>query len=123
MALGMVLCDHVIVEEGTGKVSFVGTFNKLKSATFPARFSPFEVGAMLVGSQGDVAIEVHLARLDTGASIIVHRRRLHFVDKLTEVLFKERFRDFSFPVPGYYEFSVVAEGEWVAHRRFLMEKS
>lgn len=123
IALGMMICDHVIVEQGTAKISFVGGFNKLKSGKFPARLPPFELAATLAGSFGDVGLEVRLSRLETGASFVIHRRRQHFPDKLAEVLFRERFRDISLPVPGYYQFTLLAEGEWVAQRRLLLEES
>ena len=120
LARGLTLCDHVIIEEGTKKVSFIGCFAELESAVFPAVVQPFTTFAILTNGLGHAAIEVLLSRLDIGAGVFIYRGRLYFPDKLAEVRFKTRFNKFSFPAPAVYEFTLLADGEWVAQCRLKL---
>jgi len=46
----------------------------------------------------------------------------HFPDKLAEVVFSTRLRGIVFPIPRYYQFTLLADGEWVAQRRLRIER-
>ena len=47
VALALVLCEKVIVEEGTRSASLIGTFNHLDAGAFPFVPLPFCVVATL----------------------------------------------------------------------------
>src|SRR5947199_10311108 len=99
-AIGLTLCDYVIVEQGTNKISIIGSFTRLRLSPFPAIASPFSVCALLTGGLGDITMELKVTRLDTGAETAVHRKQLHFPNKLAEVLYRPRLPKVVFPVPG-----------------------
>jgi hypothetical protein len=113
----LTLCDHVLIEQGTSKISLIGSFTTLKLRPFPAVAPPFFVFALLTDTVGDVTMELKLGRLDTGAEVTIHRSRLTFPDKLVEVLYRPRLAKLVFPVPTTYQFTLLADGQWVAHRR------
>src|SRR5260370_42492605 len=97
VALGLSLCDYVILEERTKKVSLIGTFTGLSADRFPALILPFSVYAVLTDALGDVTMDLVVTRLDTGQELYSYRGMLHFAEKLAEVAFHVRLRDFRFP--------------------------
>lgn len=117
VALGLTLCDYVIIEEKTKKASLVGCFSSLKAAQFPALAQPFSAWAVLVDGLGDVTMNLIVTRLDTEEEIQVLENRVHFPDRLTEVRYHVRFRQFIFPAPAIYQFTLLADKEWVAQYR------
>jgi hypothetical protein len=52
VAIGMTLCDYVIVEEKTKKVSLIGAFTGMRVSRFPSDPSPFSVYAALTDGLG-----------------------------------------------------------------------
>ncbi len=63
-ALGLILCDYAILEEGTAKVSLIGTFTKRNVKAFPSETTPFFVFAALTAGFGDATITLTLTRLN-----------------------------------------------------------
>jgi hypothetical protein len=117
VVVGLTLCDYVIVEERTKKVSLIGTFTGLSVPELPAQPLPFSVFAVLTDAEGDGTVELKVRSLDTDEEVYSFQNSLHFPDKLTEVLFSLRIRQILFPVSGYYEFTLLVDGEWVAGKR------
>lgn len=37
VVLGLLICDHVIIEEGTRKTTLVGTFESIRAGGFPTQ--------------------------------------------------------------------------------------
>ena len=63
-----------------------------------------------------------LARLDTLAKVIADRFPRRFPSKRAEIKRATRRRGLLFPVPGYYQFTLLVDGEWVAQRRVQIDK-
>ena len=117
VAFGLILCDLVIVEEGTRKASLIGTFLGLRARRFPATAQPFSVFAVLTDGLGDATMELTVTHADTNAVVFRRQDRLHFADKLAQVRYHARLLDCRFPAPGSYQFTLLADGEWVAQQR------
>src|SRR4051794_10566853 len=84
---------------------------------FPAVVPPFSVFAVLTDGVGDGRMEVKVTRLENDEQVAGTRRSLHFGNKLTKLSCHFRFRQCSFPAPGYDQFTLLVDGEWVAQRR------
>jgi hypothetical protein len=117
IVLGLTLCDYVIVEERTKKVSLIGTFTGLGASDFPAHVSPFSVFAVLTDGLGSATIEVLVTHMDTNEVVNSYRAIIQFPDKITEVRYHLRLRQCVFPAPGSYQFTLTLDGEWLASRR------
>ncbi len=117
IALGLALCDYVIVEERTKKVSLIGRFDTFSVTRFPASVPPFSAYALLTDGLGDARVELVVSRMETDHGAFMYRGSLHFPDRLTHVGFHTRFRQFVFPVSGQYQFTLLLDGEWVAQQR------
>jgi hypothetical protein len=116
IAIGMTICDYVIIEEGTEKVSLIGILTKWVAKQFPWTPPQFFVHVALTDGLGEVTIDLVVSRLDTGQELYARRRQIHFVDKLRQLQLIFRIRDLVLPTPGVYQFSLLAAKEWTAQR-------
>jgi hypothetical protein len=114
----MSLCDYVIVEKGTEKISLIGLFERFRLAQFPAQAPPFCVFATLTGAEGSGIIRLEIQDLETLERIADWEQTVHFVDRLTNVRVVFRLNDCEFPHPGFFQARLLADGEWIAQKRF-----
>jgi uncharacterized protein DUF6941 len=121
-AVGLTLCEKIIVEERTRNTTFVSTFTKLLAEEFPSQPERFALAAVLTGGQGSGIVDLVIAQLDTLEEAYSLRRQLHFPDRLVEVQVVFHLRDCSFPAPGLYEVILLVDGDWVARRKFSVER-
>ena len=111
VALSLALCDYVIVEAGTEKISLIGTFSKMAVDGFTTPARPFCVFAAFTDGAGHAMIDSSVTNLDS------IQTRVFFPNKLHEVNLIYRINDCLFPTPAWYEFALLVDGELLAQRR------
>jgi hypothetical protein len=116
VAVGLTICEQVIVEEKTKNTTLVNSFTGLKVDRFPSVPRPFTVYAVLTDGLGEVAVDLVVSRLMTLEDIYIQPRSVVFTDRLLEVRVPFRLNRCSFPLPGRYQFSLLADGELIAQR-------
>jgi hypothetical protein len=113
-AVGLILCQQGVVDEITGNVTLVNCFNRLTFRDFPTPPRQFMVYAVLTDGLGEMDLSVTVEGLDE----LTVRQRVSwhetFADPLRELRRLVRITECSFPSPGRYQVSLLAEGEWVA---------
>jgi hypothetical protein len=115
IAQPLALCDYVIVEERTKKISLIGTFWSIAvDDGFPTRPLPFSLVAMLTGGLGPHSITLKVLR-EVGLEleeIYSNTRNVEFRDRFQPVYYTMRFQRLKFPEPGHYHFELsVGEAE------------
>jgi hypothetical protein len=117
VAIGLLLCEQVIVEETTRNLTPVNCFTQRIGEQVPTDPFSFVLFANLTDGSGDIVLDIVIERLDTFGEI--YRRSLthRFRDPLREVSFVFRIRNCTFPVFGHYQVSLWADGEPVAQRK------
>jgi hypothetical protein len=120
VAIGLLTCEQVIVEERTRNVTPVNCFASREVAHFPSEALPFVVFAVLTNGIGELRLEVRISRLDKLDLVYRRTETYRFGDPLQEVRTIIRIRDCSFPVSGHYEVMLLANNELVAHRKILI---
>ncbi len=115
IALGLFLCEKLIVEEKTRNVTLVNCFTHKTVEQFPAPPFPFVVFAILADGLGDLRIEVLVESLDNLDVICRREVPLQFTSPLQEARCMLRMTDCSFPEAGLYQVQLLASGESVAH--------
>ena len=118
VAVGICLCDHVIVEKGTEKVSLIGLFERFRLVSFPAVAAPFCIVARLTGGEGSGTIQLEMQDLETLALVENWAQVVQFSDRLAHVNVLFRLNHCTFPRPGHYQATLLADGEWIAQQRF-----
>jgi hypothetical protein len=121
VAIGIALCDQVIIEEVTHNVTPVNCFNARALDAVPGQ-TTFFVLAWLANGMGEMMAEVVIERLDTLEQIYRDQKKIVFGNRLSDSRFVARVRSCKFPVAGYYELSLIMNREVVAHRKFRIQQ-
>jgi hypothetical protein len=123
IALGLSLCDYVIVEEGTKKVSLIGTFTGIVVDHFPAVPQLFSVFSALIDGLGNATMKIAITNQETSEEIYARERQIHFPSRLTEVFIHYRIGQCRFASPGLYQATLFVDNDWVAQRQFRVYSS
>jgi len=116
VAVGLVVCEQVIVDHQTRNPSPISIFTGLAVETFPSPAQRCSVFASLTNGRGDGVVRLVVTRLDTGETIYEQRFPIRFPDPLLVVNLNIRVRSIRFPVPGRYEFLLYVDVDPVAQR-------
>ena len=119
-AVGLLLCEQMIVEEGTKSVTLVNSFSYRLASSFPTEPIQFTVVAFITDGLGDIRLEVVINRLDNLGEIYRRGKSFQVSDPLSVFRFETRVRSCSFPIPGRYEVNLFAGDEVIARRTILI---
>ncbi len=122
IALGLTLCEKVIVEERTRNITYVSTVTKLFADEFPSPPERIALAAVLTGGQGEGTVDLVITGLDTDDETYSLQRQLRFLGRLEEVRVVFHIRNCLFPAPGYYDATLFVDGDPVARRKFSIEE-
>jgi hypothetical protein len=118
VALGMILCDYVHLEDGpTRKISLIGTFHALRVDHFPAT-PGFYVFVMMTNGLGNARITLNIESLESGEIVKLRPIDTRFENKLQILKVYFSVRDCAFPSSGWYQATVFVDGDLIAHYRF-----
>jgi len=121
VAIGLLICEQVIVEEKTRNVTPVNCFTHRRVPRFPSEPFPFVVFSTLTDGLGEMPLEVRIYRLDTLEEIYrTIAATIRFTDPLQSVRFQLRIRDVSFPVSGHYNVALLADDEIIPQRKIVI---
>lgn len=120
IALGLTLCEKVIVEERTRNLTLVSTFRTLIVDDFPSPPQRLAFAAVLKDGHGDGTVDLVIRQLETDEETYSMRGQLRFPSRLDEVRAVFHIRDCSFPAPGQYEAILLVDGEWITRRLFTV---
>jgi hypothetical protein len=112
-ALGLILCQEVIIEENTRRATLVNTMSWLRCPTFPSPPQRLVAYALLTDGLGDAELALTVSRLDTLEEVDEQRWQWRFTDPLRHYRITARYSNLSFPVPGRYAFDLSADSELV----------
>ena|ERR1017187_969231 len=116
-AIGMMVCDQVIIEESTKNVTPVNCFTRRMARQFPSDPFGFVVFAILTDGNGDIRLDLVIRRLENLDDNYEHSMRVHFASPLQEGRCLFRIRGLSYPDSGAYEVLLLADGEIIAQRK------
>jgi hypothetical protein len=126
IAIGLLLCDRVIVDKDTNSPSAIGIFTGLAVEQFPSDPQRFSVLCVLTDAQGDGRAKLGVYHLNEHwlrqEEIYGTEHMIRFPDRFAVVNFNLRVRTIRFPAPASYEFVLFVDGDEVAHRRVRATK-
>jgi len=112
--VGLTMCEQIITDAATRHATLVNTFSHLRCPVFPSPPQRFAISTVLTDALGDAIMTLVLHRLDTLEIIRERRWSMTFADPLRAIRLILRYTDLSFPVSGGYQFTLLADSEWVA---------
>ena len=120
--VGLTLCDLVIDEAITHKLSLVGSFTEILVDELPGLAEPFSAVAFLTDAQGVIDLELQVADAVTNELVEVRYHRVYSPNPLAVVYCKLQVKHCSFPSPGVYFFSLWAGPDVIAERRAVVRR-
>jgi len=123
LLLALVLCDSVIREAGTNKVSLIGIFNGIFGQNFPITHPSLCVYIALTGGHGRTACKLRMTCMDTNAVIFELPGQIEFGDptNVGEMIFQ--WNQIRLERPGVYAFEFWVDGELLGSRRLVAQKA
>jgi hypothetical protein len=112
--VGLTLSEQVITDATTRNFTLVNTFTRLKCSSFPSPPQRFVVSTMLTDGLGDATMSLVVFPLDTMENLDERHWQMRFPDPLRVIRLILRFSEFVFPAAGWYQFSLSADGDWLA---------
>lgn len=123
MLLALILCDHTIREEGTQKLSLVGTFNSLFARKFPCVHPSLSVYLALTDGHGKVPCRLRMTSLATDKELFSLPGEIDFKDPngVAEMVFQlERLR---FESSGLYALEFLTRDELLGTRKLQVGRT
>ncbi|MCP5517644.1 MAG: hypothetical protein H7A45_10370 [Verrucomicrobiales bacterium] len=122
----IILSDHVIREEGTGKLSFIGVFDNYTLPKFPFLTPPLVITPMLTNvdeKEGEMRLTVRIEDPETGHVLVSASTRVQFQHHTRGTLFAIPVSTppFAFPKPGNFKIVVLANNENVGARELIVQ--
>lgn len=118
--LAMIICDQIIREEGTKKISLLGLFNRIHAKSFPCYHSKLHIYIALTDFEGQAECELKFSE-SSGNEIIKLAGPIKFPDRLTVVEMEFCMNNLPIPKPGIYHFDFMINTEIIGHRKFKVE--
>jgi hypothetical protein len=115
--VAMLICQRVIVEQGTGMKSLIGVFENLNSFAFPAPVN-MAVYAKLLDAEGDYDFLIRLVSLKDERRIADVEGKNVVLNSSTSSELVLNIAGLMLPEPGKYEFQLYANGMYL-HRATL----
>lgn len=119
---GVFLCENVIVEEHTRKVSLINCFTKLLVESLPSPPQQFNVFAIFVNGNGSIPVRLAVTKIEPNLEgendIFVFTGAFRFVDPFQELRTLIPITKLVFDVAGEYEVVLESNGEFLAQTRF-----
>jgi hypothetical protein len=109
----MLFCDGVIVEQGTGKTTLVGTFSGVAAPRFPSPPRDLHVYIQLSSFVGDVGVRLVCTKVDQAEAEEVYssEHAVHFRGKLVVEQVHVVWTQFQFPQAGEYAFQLWSQDQ------------
>ena len=120
-ALGLFLCEQVIIDRESGLRTLVGLFDARVCRAFPCPSLPFTVYAALTDGQGRIDLGLSVTDIDDEVELANESLTLQLPDPLAIAHVRFRFRSLLFPEAGQYLFQLYAQGSALCHRRLHIQ--
>ena len=115
VAIGLTVCEQVIVEEKTRNITLVNCLARLRVREIPSEPHRLVFYARLTDGIGDGKICLEILRPDNLDEFLSQEISAKFADPLQE--FRAVFRgSLSFPVEGRYQVNLLANGVSIVRR-------
>jgi hypothetical protein len=121
VAVGLLLCEQVIIEKGTDNITLVNCFRERRAKQIPSEPLSFVIYAILTNGLGDIAVTVAIQDLDDFRDVARFTKVCRFTDPFGEFRCTLNINNIVFPAVGAYQVLLLADGKFVAHRRFTVK--
>ena len=120
--LALVLCDTIIREAQTNKLSLIGTFNGVFASNFPCTHPTLSVYIAITEGRGKVPCKLRMTCLSTDKVVFELPGQIEFggPTSVGELVFQ--LQQIRFEQPGVYAIEFWADGELLGSRKLNAQK-
>jgi hypothetical protein len=119
------LCQGTIIEQGSGNVTIINTFNAFGVPQFPGQTGPFVIFIQLTDGVGEYDAEIEIVDLKDDRTIAraVAPAKMKFPNKLARMNVLIPIPALPIPHGGSYEIRVLANKQLIERQRFDVVKT
>ncbi|MEI6235283.1 MAG: hypothetical protein WCT04_19665 [Planctomycetota bacterium] len=122
IVLAILLSDSVIREQGTNKLSLIGTFNGLFSNTYPCTHPTMSVYIAITEGRGRVPCRLRMIGMEDNSTVFDLPGQIDFggPTSVGELVFQ--LQQVRFPNPGVYSIEFWTGNDLLASRKLNVQK-
>lgn len=120
IVLSINVCDTIIRDEKTQKVSLIGLFNAIHAKTFPARHPLMHAYIALTNGHGKHKIKIQFIRDEDNEIIVSMDGEMEFPNPLAIIELNLEWRGMQFDKPGNHNVQVLSDEEIIGSRKFIV---
>lgn len=118
--LSINICDAIIRDEATKKVSLIGLFSIIRANSFPCVHPLMHIYIALTNGHGKCKTEVRFTRLEDNKPMAGMTGELQFQNPLQVVEINLCWQQLAFEKPGEYAVEVWCDDKYVNRRKFIV---
>jgi len=116
--LSINICDSIIRDEFTKKVSLIGLFNTIRASSFPCTHPQLHVYVALTNGHGKYKTEIRFLNLEEGKLVAGMVGPLEFQNPLHVIEVNLCWQQLRFEKAGDYVVEVLCDGSQIGTRKF-----
>ena len=119
--LSLILCDQIITDRMTGKVSLIGMFSRVHAPRFPVAHPQLSVFVALTEGYGDTEMRIRVVDAnDERPPVVEGHGKVRFQDPRSIAHLALQFHGLRFPEPGEYRVQLYCGNELLREARLVM---
>ena len=122
IVLSIVICDTIIRDEQTKKISLIGLFNAIRTDSFPCTHNQMHVYVALTEGHGKYKTEIRFIEAGGEVPIAGIVGELNFTSPLQIAELNTCWQKLHFKKPGEYIVEILCDGKPVGSRKFIVSK-
>lgn len=120
--LAMILCDQIIRDEASKKLTLVGCFDRIVAPEFPTSHGSLALYVALTDGEGTYEGEFRISLAGVRRVLLSSKGQFTLDHPLEIAEINFPIRRLQLPEPGEYEFQFLCDGERLIGRRIIAEQ-
>ena len=118
--LAVNICDQVIRDETSKKISLIGLFNQIHATTFPARHPLLHVYVSLINGHKEYEGELRFVNEKDNSIVFSTKGKVPLQNPLQCAELNFAVKNLQFDTPGKYRVEFLCDGSPVGGREFIV---
>jgi len=122
VVLSINICDTIIRDERTKKVSLIGLFNAIHASAFPAVHPTMCVYIALTNGPGNCKLNIQFNKAEDNQTIAGMEGEIEFVNPLQVVELNLELQGLKFEKAGEHRVEVLCDNKLIGSRKFYVNQ-
>jgi hypothetical protein len=122
LLLNIILCDYIIREENTHKLTLIGLFNSINAKKFPCAHPKFSLYISFTEFEGDADGKLRIVQEETNNVLVELKGNIKSANCLSVVELNFVMENIPLPKAGSYRIEFWIGNDLLGHRKFLAQQ-